>query len=36
MSMYTAELAVTTTAPLFAHQFPRALRALEADECLKT
>ncbi len=38
MAVYLAEpvadfLAVTTTALLFARQFPRALRALEADEC---
>ena len=41
MAVYLAEpvadvLAVTTTALLFAHQFPRAMRALEADECSKT
>ena len=41
MAVYLAEpvadfLAVTTTALLFAHQFPRALRALETDECTKT
>ena len=40
MAVYLAEpvadvLAVTTTALLFAHQFPRAMRALEADECSK-
>ena len=41
MAVYLAEpvadfLAVTATALLFAHQFPRALRALETDECTKT
>ena len=41
MAVYLAEpvadfLAVTTTALLFAHQFPRAVRALETDECTKT
>ena len=41
MAVYLAEpvadfLAVTTTALLFARQFPRALRALETDECTKT
>ena len=40
-AVYLAEpvadfLAVTTTALLFAHQFPRAMRALEADACSKT
>ena len=41
MAVYLAEpvadfLAVTATALLFAHQFPRAVRALETDECTKT
>ena len=41
MAVYLAEpvadtIAVTTTALLFAHQFPRAMRALEADACSKT
>lgn len=41
MAVYLAEpvadtIAVTTTALLFAHQFPRAMRTLEADACSKT